>query len=199
MKYQCLCSLSLQKNNMFLDIGVGIIFGVFFQQTEMFSVGFLLFCIISALLPDIDMLWFPIAKKFKRQNILGNHRSFTHYPILYIPISLFIYLFIDEYLGIIFTLLIFYHFVHDTFFIGWGVKWFWPFSLRSFKIFPDQNGKVTKKFMLSWLPAEDKKIKEWAGSSDWIKSFYMTINIVSVIEYSVFIFSVIYLVANIMK
>lgn len=177
---------------MFLDIGAGIIAGIFFQTSAEFSWYFFLFALITALLPDIDMLWYWLRKKTTK-SVLDNHRSFTHYPIVYLPIIIVIYLFFGAHIGLVFGLLILYHFVHDTLFIGWGVKWFWPFTSRAFKIFPDQNGKVTSRFMLSWLPSEEQKIKEWAGQSDWIKAFYRTPNIVAYIEYPVFLFSLYYL------
>ena len=177
---------------MFLDIGIGIIAGIFFQVNVEFSWYFFAFTLIAALLPDMDMFWYWLRKKTST-SVLDNHRSFTHYPIIYLPVTILIYLYFGTHIATVFALLILYHFVHDTFFIGWGVKWVWPFTERAFKIFPDQNGKVTSRFVLSWLPEQDEEIKKWAGESDWIKAFYKTPNIVAYIEYPVFLFSLYYL------
>lgn len=181
---------------MFLDIGVGILAGIIFQYNADFNWYFLLFTLTVALLPDIDMLWYWYAKKYGKkgkQKVLDNHRSYTHYPIVYLPLALILYIYFGQNIATVFVLLILYHFTHDTLFIGWGVKWFWPISDRSFKIFPDRNGKVTSRLMLSWLPSEEGNIKEWSGSSDWVKAFYMRPNIVTYIEYPVFLFAIYYL------
>jgi hypothetical protein len=175
---------------MFLDIGVGVLAGIFFQTGTTFSWYFFVFALVSALLPDIDMLWYWYAKKYRTSKVLDNHRSITHYPVVYIPVVLVLYFYFGFHIAIVFSLLVLYHLVHDTFFIGWGVKWFWPVSQRSFKIFPDRNGKVTGKLMLSWLPNEEQKIKEWAGSSNWMKAFYMTPNVITYIEYPIFLIAI---------
>ena len=84
--------------------------------------------------------------------------------------------------------------IHDTFFLGWGIKWSWPISLRSYKFFPDKDGKITSKFFLSWMPEEEAKIKgEYGTHAHWIKDFFFTINIVSISEYCIFIISLIVL------
>ena len=70
---------------MFMDIGIGILLSI--GASDFFDVpltpALLALGLASALLPDIDMLWFGINRlRGSRQQ---DHRSFTHYPLLYVP------------------------------------------------------------------------------------------------------------------
>jgi len=167
---------------MFLDIGGGILLS--FLVTWLFginiNVNIIFLSVLFTLFPDVDL-------------IFRKHRSITHYPIIYFLIIPFIFLL----LGGFWTTLIFsgvmFHLLHDTFFLGWGIKWFWPFSNRSFKFFPDKNGKITSQILLSWDHKEEKEIRKEYGTKRWIKEFYLKPNIVSIIGYSVFVISLIFL------
>lgn len=171
---------------MFLDIAVGILLSlgigeIYFEQTPYW---FVILGIIFSLLSDIDgVLWLVQPKV--RSAWYKIHRSYTGYPLLYVVPSFLTFLFFGKEIGVLFTLCVFMHHLHDTFFIGWGVMWFWPFSKRKYKFFPDRNGSVTSMFMISWLPEEEEKIVAWSGGHNdrWVKRYFLRPNIVAYTEY----------------
>ncbi len=173
---------------MLQDIGIGILLAILTASVfhTVLSATLVLLCVIFTLLPDIDL----ILPKF----LVGTHRSWTHYPALYIIGSILVYVFFGNIWVFAFAIGILYHLIHDTLFLGWGIKWFWPFSLRSYKFFPDKAGKITSRFILSWLPAEEEEIKREYDTPHWIKVFYFRPNIISISEYGIFIIGVISLV-----
>lgn len=171
----------------FLDVGVGILTVIFLTKIFQKDMTFLILFagILFSLFPDIDFLYW-IKKKD------SNHRKFPHYPIIYLVLFIILF-FIDRFFSLLFFLPILFHLIHDSFFLGWGVKWFWPFSKKSFKFFPDKNGKITSKILLTWEESEEKSIKKEYGTKNWIREFYLKINFYSVLEYGTFIFALILL------
>src|SRR5579884_137957 len=114
---------------MLLDIGTGIISAIFLSQV--FSIPltwpFILAGIIFNLLPDIDFL-IHFAKGGDWTNI-HHHRDYLHLPIFYILIGAIFISFIYKWSwSALFALTALLHFIHDSFGIGWGVQWFWPFK-----------------------------------------------------------------------
>ncbi len=181
---------------MFLDIAFGIVAGLgigsfFFESVPMW---FVLLGILFALLPDIDgVVW--LLKPSVRKGWYKIHRTYTGYPLLYIPLSIIIFVLFGKSIGILFSLCVLYHHIHDTFFLGWGVMWLWPFSKRKWKCFPDQNGSISRIPVISWLPEEEEKVQEWSGGHDdgWIKRYYFRPNIIAYLEYGSFIIALILL------
>lgn len=171
---------------MFLDIAVGILFALgigelYFEQTPYW---FVILGVVFSLLPDIDgVLW--LLRPKVRSVWYTMHRKYTGYPLLYIIPAIFVFIIFGKEIGLLFSVCIFMHHLHDTFFIGWGVMWFWPFSKRKYKFFPDKDGSVTSTFMISWLPEEEGKIVRWSGGHNdgWIKRYFLRPNIVAYTEY----------------
>jgi hypothetical protein len=179
---------------MFLDIGIGILLSLFFGH--IFGIGiswfWLFFAIVFVLFPDIDIIFYGIKKIFSKGNIY-NHRSFTHYPIVYIPIALLIYFFLGPFYCTLFLCCICFHFIHDSFWLGWGIVWLWPFSTTRFKFFSDKDGKVSSQVLMIWTKQEESQVFQKYHNPHWIRDFYFRPNIVAYIEYSIFIFSLIML------
>lgn len=183
---------------MIMDIAIGILLGTYFNTGESLNYILMITAVLFCLLPDIDIFYFLYKKYIKKTSII-DHRSWTHFPILYLPAYLIIlsvesFLNYSHSISTIFALSVFWHFLHDTLFIGWGVMWGWPFSKRKYKIFPDRNGKVTSKLLLTWLPEEEEKIIKWSGGSinGWLRHYYFKFNIVSALEYGVFVLVLVY-------
>ena len=168
---------------MFLDIAVAIVVVklVSFSLHQELSVILLMFAICSSLFPDIDIIS-PATLKYIIKKQVVNHRTFLHYPALYILPSLLL-LTISGKLAFIFSICIFLHFVHDTFFLGWGVLWLWPFSSTRFKCFPDRDGKIVNLPLVTWKENEEKEIIKRYHNPDWVQDFYFKPNIVAYIEY----------------
>lgn len=178
-----------------LDIALGILVSIFignFYFAEA-PAWFIFLGVIFALLPDIDILLYFFNKKV-RKNWSYIHRSYVGYPLVYIPLSVFVYLIFGESIGLLFFILTFLHNLHDTFFIGWGVMWFWPFSKRKYKFFPDRNGVITTIPVISWLPNEEEKVRNWSNGTNkqqenWVKHYYFRFNILSITEWGMFLIS----------
>jgi hypothetical protein len=170
---------------MFQDIGIGFLLAIL--TSYLFKVDLtstvLLLAVIFSLLPDIDLI---LPKR-----MTGGHRGLLHAPFLYFVSGIFVYITCGPVIGFMFFAGTFYHLIHDTFFLGWGIKWLWPLSSRSFKFFPDKDAKITSRFVMSWLPEEEEIIKQEYNNPHWIKDFYFRIGLISVSEYSIFIISII--------
>ncbi len=175
---------------MFLDIAIGIFAGLsvgsFYFETVPY--WFVILGILFALLPDIDgALW--ILKPSVRKEWYKTHRTYTGYPFLYIPIAVIVFVVFGKPIGILFSVCILWHHIHDTFFLGWGVMWLWPFSKRKWKFFPDKDGKISFVPIISWLPHQEEKIRQWSGGHDegWIKRYYLQPNFIAYLEYGTLI------------
>ena len=170
---------------MLQDIGVGILLSIL--TSYLFNVALtpllLSLCMIFALLPDIDLI---LPRKLVR-----GHRGFIHYPFFYIIASVLVYFIFGSVWAFVFFVATIYHLLHDTLFLGWGIKWLWPISSKSFKFFPDKDGKVTSQVLLSWLPEQEAEIKIKYASPHWIRDFYFRSSIISLSEYSIFIISIV--------
>lgn len=160
-----------------LDIGVGIVaslgvahwFGV--ESTGLFiAVG-----IVFALLPDIDML--PI---FWRTQY--DHRSWLHYPVLYVALTAAVYVFFGSVYAALFAVCTLAHLVHDTIGIGWGVAWLGPFSKRKF-LFPEKGRRRRYGFFMTWTPEEEVQMAGEFHNPAWVSHYYFRPNAIAFVEY----------------
>jgi hypothetical protein len=177
---------------MFLDIGAGILLSIFVGNLFGIDInaGWVLLSIVFALLPDIDMISYLLKTRILKMRV-DDHRSFTHYPIAYIPLAIVIYFFMGVPVSVLFVFCVYFHFLHDTLWLGWGISWFWPITKRKYKMFPDQDGKITSRVLLSWKKEDEEEIFKKYKSPHWIRNFYFKPNIVAYVEYSIFIIGLI--------
>lgn len=147
-----------------LDIGVGILLSL--GVAEYFGVEvtpILVLCgIAAALLPDIDIITWPLLGKWY-------HRTHTHFPLTYIPVAVLAFAFLPVVYATLLTLGVLAHLIHDTVGIGHGIKWCWPFSQRSF---------------LYLQPKEPVP----AGRT-WVSHYYLRPNLLAYVEYGVLLMS----------
>jgi hypothetical protein len=171
-----------------LDIGVGALFSLLVSHLFGFhaTIFFVLLGILFVLLPDVDII--PI---FWRTEY--DHRSFTHYPVIYIPPALLLYVLGGPVYGTLFVLCIFAHFIHDTIGIGWGVAWLWPFSKRKF-LFPERSRRDQYGLFMTWLPEEEKGMAARWHDPHWIRTYYLRPNPIAYVEYGILFFSIITLI-----
>lgn len=160
-----------------LDIGVGILLSL--GVAELFHIpattGFIVFGIACALLPDIDIITAAFGT--------WKHRTHTHYPITYIPLSILVFLLLGPAYGLLFILGVYAHLIHDTIGIGWGIAWLWPFSPKKFLVFPDGERRTTLGTFATWMPEEEPTLKEKGSNSHWVRDFYFRPNLLAYIEY----------------
>lgn len=178
------------------DLGIGIILGIF--SSNFFQLPLLpavIWGIIFCLLPDVDF----ILTAFFRNLKTDNHRDLIHLPIPFLAIgSLVIYILLGKDYLLMFLIGSTYHFIHDTFVMGWGVKWLYPFSKYNYMFFFLWDKDIPeKRFFKKATDAEIKKFEEKFGDKNWIRNYYLTINRISITEYSILILSLILLGAKI--
>lgn len=92
-----------------------------------------------SLLPDVDalpelLLYGAVGKKQSNSKLPTNHRSFMHYPALYLIFGLALYSW-DQFWGTTFLMALALHFLRDVLGTGWGVKLLWPVSYKNYKFF----------------------------------------------------------------
>ncbi len=180
---------------MFLDIGIGILSSIwtswFFHADLTFAL--ILAGIAFALLPDIDFFIELIKHGSVGGKIIREHRELTHFPIIYIPIAILIFVIYGTMWATLFGLALVAHFLHDSVGIGWGIKWFWPFSRGSYKLFSEKDGRFSSRLIISWGPEELIKVVADYGDPNWIRNIYLRFHPVAVIEFSFFVISLIIL------
>lgn len=163
-----------------LDIGVGILIAL--GAAELFGVEatpwLVGFGIAAALLPDIDIITVPLFGRW-------HHRTHTHFPIMYVPLSMLAFVLLDPLYATILTLGVFAHLVHDTFGIGWGIAWLWPFSQRKLLLFPDKGRQEELGFVATWMPEEEPFLYHRHHDAHWVKHYYFRPNLLAYIEYGV--------------
>jgi hypothetical protein len=167
------------------DFGHGLIitiilltaFGV--EPTAMYMVLGLLFSV----LPDLDGVkeFFHYGKIDTSEH--GDHRDGLHYPIIWLMAGA-VFIFVNTFLGTLFTLCVLAHFLNDSWGTGWGVKWLWPLNKRSYKF-------SSVQFVTSWDDQGKKSVAEHNAHPNWLEDIYGRVTTVSVIEYGTFIVAVI--------
>lgn len=181
---------------MTLDIALGIFSAIF--VSKFFSVSLdnqlVLVGVIFALLPDLDFILELIRKNIF--NISYTHRDMFHLPLIYIPLgSVIIYQF-DKSLSLLFLLTSFFHFLHDSIGIGWGVEWLFPFSRKHFAFFylyslPER--RIPRRLVYIWTHQD---LEEWGskyGDINWFKHVYLQLHPYALFEHSIFVLSIIIL------
>ena len=180
---------------MFLDIGIGILLSVWtswFFRVDL-TLTLILAGIAFALLPDIDFFVEFIKHGSVGGKVIREHRELIHFPIIYIPIVILIFVTYGAMWTALFGLCLLAHFIHDSIGIGWGIKWFWPFSRKTYKFFSEKDGKFSHRLVVSWSPEELTKVVSEYGDPNWIRNIYLRLTPVSVIEFSFFAISLIVL------
>jgi len=157
-----------------------MIFLANFFEVEVNS--FIVFLSIAfGILPDIDA---PI-QLLKTGNLHegGFHRKYTHFPIIYLPIAIVIYIVWGGFFSLLFLINIISHFLHDTIGTGWGIAWLWPFNRKLYKYFRNpMNRKKSLTFFTSWNHEEVIVHNRKYGNKNWIKEYYFSLHPILIIE-----------------
>jgi len=129
---------------MFLDFVFGalisIIVGLIYGDLNILLI---LFGVFASIAPDMDLLIYS-WKKRKIDHWVHEHRDIFHHPIIFtFTIGAVIY-FISPAFGIVWILSTLWHFVHDTYRGGWGIKWLSPFCGWYFSGVPYCERRIIK-------------------------------------------------------
>jgi hypothetical protein len=104
------------------------------------------------------MLWFGIGRLLGSKK--ADHRSFTHYPLLWVPAVGALYALFGGLVASIVAAGVALHLIHDTVGLGWGIAWLAPFSYKKYRLLP--------------VPA---------GDGRWIRAHYLRPGIIAYLEY----------------
>ena len=180
---------------MTLDIGLGILFSILVSkifnieltpQLIMIGAGF-------SLLPDLDV-FVELAKRGRiGGRVQGHHRELTHFPLTFLIVAVLVYIYFGGVWFSLFSLTILAHFLHDSFGMGWGIQWLWPFTNSAYKFFSNKDGSFSKNFIVSWKPNELKETIKKYGDDHWLRNYYLKLHPIAIFEFLFLVFSLIVL------
>lgn len=114
---------------MYLDIIIGLLVGLSVSELAGGQDPWLIpFAVFAALAPDADFIAYLIRNRGRVDRYAHEHRDLFHRPLLFsvgggILVALF-----DPAYGTAWFLGTLWHFIHDTYDGGWGIRWADPFS-----------------------------------------------------------------------
>lgn len=186
---------------MFLDIGIGIIVAICASYFSGMEMSFLLaaFSIFFALLPDADFLYFYTKRHDTKHD--HKHRDIIHYPLLYLPIgTILLWIMFGKVWALVFLASSFFHFLHDSIAIGWGIKWLYPFSKNNYSFFYLYSRKLKKGLRGLVFVFNENNLPELVrehGDPNWVQNIYYKWHPIAVVEFGFFVFSVALLLFNV--
>lgn len=155
---------------------------------------------VFSILPDLD----GVVEFFKYRKMdageHGDHRDGLHYPLAWMIVGI-VLIFINLFIGSLFTLCVLAHFLNDSWGTGWGIEWLWPLNDRTYKFFSrhDRADDVTfKQLIVSWDKGGREHAAKYLATRNWLDDIYGRITLISSIEYSEFIFSLVVLALYLM-
>lgn len=176
-----------------LDIASGILVAAlvshFFQIP--FNASLIFWGVIFNLLPDFDVFILSLnrgLKKTTEPTSTGNilyHRDLFHKPIYFLVISMLLLLFSKQF-AMLFFLGTFFHLIHDSIAVGWGIQWLWPISKNHtafFHVNGPPNKPLPNQLFYNWTRQQISKIAVEYHDPNWIKNVYFRWNWVGATEY----------------
>jgi len=152
---------------MLLELSIGIWSAVFISYYfgEELTVSFVLLGVLFAKLMDVDFIIYLFKNNWKVDQFAHEHRDIFHYPILYSFGGCIVFVYFSySALAALWLLASLGHFVCDTFFGGWGIRWLSPFCNWYFCFANYSPKKIIK------TKNEQRRIAEKYGDSNWLKN-----------------------------
>lgn len=189
---------------MLLDIGLGILSAIFMSNLFGIDLSFTLvfLAIISSLLPDIDTLFHIKQGRSMDSHKAHEHRDLWHYPLLYIPLGTIAIGYFSSSYALLFAITSFLHFVHDSIGVGWGIQWLYPFSRKHYAFFYHYDifrNNLPKHLIYSWSNKEVEELSEKYGDKNWLRNIYFNWHPYAVVEFLVFVVSLLILYFKVMR
>ena len=171
--------------------------------------GHVAVAIALAMSPDLDAL----PELLKRGKVAASnqyahdHREALHFPVLFLVTGIILLQF-DVFWGTMFLVATMLHFVNDLYGTGWGIPLLWPLTNRRFKVLGRRANLLKQilqeKGLWDTLPQDERRLRlvvTWSydelseyiqkyGIDDWIDRYYLRINWISGIEYTLFVLAV---------
>lgn len=114
---------------MLLDIIIGLLIGWGIGAlTGEPSLTLVLFGAFAAIVPDIDFIIWLARHGWKTDQYVHEHRDILHHPFLFSVLGGALIALIAPVFGLVWFVATLWHFVHDTYDGGWGIRWGSPFS-----------------------------------------------------------------------
>ncbi len=183
---------------MLLDIGVGILLGVYVHSLGAdMSLNTLSFWgALFALSPDADfMIHLFQGGRFHNSH---RHRELFHNPLIFIPLGTLIVGLFNVYLAWLFFLASLSHMIHDSIGIGWGVRWLWPFKNNNYalgyRVRTGKHARLPRQRFYVWPNDKIDELSKKYGDPDWFRNTYLRWHPFAVFELAVFILALIVLI-----
>ena len=157
------------------DIGLGFLIAILTSAVFHFepTLWFIVFCVLAALLPDIDFTVEFLKHGSVGGKVIREHRELLHFPVTYIPIIFLVFLAAGPVWASALALGVVSHFIHDSIGVGWGIKWFWPVHKHHYKFFAKNDGSMAWRWLQKWKVEDMPAIAAMYGLEHWIRDIYL--------------------------
>lgn len=156
---------------MLLDIGVGILLGLWLGPSTSATINVLL-GISFVLLPDLDTPIYFAIRRTKVGSKLRDHRELFHYPLIFIGVGVVLMALVSPRLVPLFVAGSLAQYAHDSFGTGWGIPWLYPLSNKYFKFlyqYDLHKAGQPQKLMWVWSKPEQNQLIDAYGDKEWHK------------------------------
>jgi hypothetical protein len=146
--------------------------------------------IVLSMSPDIDAIpeLLTRGKVAASSEFQRDHRTFLHYPIISIPLGLLAAYGLGFW-GALWLVALVLHLINDLYGTGWGIPLLYPFSRRRFKCDPTAwRSAVTTAtpLVITYTETELQEVIVRDGNENWVADIYLTMNWISITEYTLF-------------
>lgn len=126
--------------------------------------GLIVAGIAGAILPDWDMILHLLAGG-RLDEHAHEHRDISHHPLIMVPtITYFMYNFYGYEHALIMGISMICHYLADSFSIGWGIQWLYPFSDCYF-LYKRVSDEAT--YFHIWTPRNQEQAARAFGDPSW--------------------------------
>lgn len=128
----------------------------------------ILFGIFSSLAPDIDFFIWAWKHHWRIDKYAHEHRDLFHHPFWFILGGVFIFsFFLSGAYILVWVLGALFHFIHDTFDGGWGIRWLsWPLPKKLRQQYFTYAKYSPKKIIKN--KEEQRHIAKKDGNDHWL-------------------------------
>jgi membrane-bound metal-dependent hydrolase YbcI (DUF457 family) len=124
-----------------------------------------------------DPISYVMSSAIKTNKWSHTHRDNFSHSIFFSGIVLFIAILLDARFAIMASVAMLTHPLLDLFGIGWGVKLFYPFSKKTYKLF--YNDRILVVWDQGQVDAEVEKF----GDDNWVRNIYFRFNFIGASEW----------------
>ncbi len=142
----------------FGHIGGGLISGVIVEKVlfkEPLTPAVVGVIVLLSILPDFDSsLAYLLGKWRPGKGRLDHHAYFTHTPILYVMLSIMVWIVVGKEWAVVFLVVTITHLLLDSWATDDGIMWLWPISRKRYSLFPHnlhESGLFGLRYYLRYI------------------------------------------------